>query len=587
VNRSFKRKISLIGGCRALPFVFLLLLSLNTGLRAQDIKKSTRIEKTGDRKYYIHTVEQGQTLYAIAKAYALEVNDIIVENPEAIDGIKPGQELKIPYLKSLKNNYEVTKPRIHKTEAGQTLYSIAKLYGVTIESIQKMNPELKDGLKAGQVLKIPAAQDQDTTEKPKEKVADSGNNTAPVKPQQEFNVPPVKEDTKPAEAKDSKHVADLPSNTDTSFAYIKKDKYRVALFAPFHADYQDNLDVDRISRDMSTLPPKTEQAIQFYQGFRLAMDSVKKSGVNIQLTVYDVDDADTIKIQQILKKTELAEMDLVVGPLSPNSFLAVSRFSKQHNIPIVSPISQQNRILLNNEYVSKMVPSVTTQLEEEANFIFKKYPGQNVILINNPKEGQKEGQYAGVFHTRYAELFNGNIPSDLFHELKGIEGLTAALQTGKANVFVIPSNNLAYVTDILRMLNTLLDKDSIVVFGMQSWSNFSNLDFDYLDNLSLHYAANSFIDYDSEGTANFIKNYRILTSSEPSTIAFQGYDAGYYYLKAIGGYGTNFYKRLPRIKWTGTQGSFDMYKTSPESGYENKAVNIVMIRDYKLIRADK
>ena len=141
-------------------FVFLsaLLLLLSCfSVRAQEVKKSTRVEKIGDKKYYIHTVEAGQTLSSIAKAYVLSVNDLVIENPTAIDGIKPGQELHIPYLKSLKSSYESNKSLTHKTEAGQTLYSISKLYGVSIEELKTLNPELKDGLKAGQVLKIPAA----------------------------------------------------------------------------------------------------------------------------------------------------------------------------------------------------------------------------------------------------------------------------------------------------------------------------------------------------------------------------------------------------------------------------------------------
>ncbi|MFI5150140.1 MAG: LysM peptidoglycan-binding domain-containing protein [Bacteroidia bacterium] len=565
---------------RACRCLLILLFCIGCyGTHAQEIKKSARIEKTGDKKYYIHTVEQGQTLYGIARAYALEVNEIIVENPEAIDGIKPGQELKIPYLKSLRNSYENTKPLTHKTEAGQTLYSISKQYGVTVEAIQRLNPELKDGLKAGQVIKIPTG-----TKEPDVKTPETVKTT--VQPEVKQNTVSSKPDVKP-EATEQPRVTDPASKTDTSYALIRKDRYRVSLFAPFHTENIENLDVDRVIRDLASVPPKTEQAVQFYQGFRLAMDSVKKTGVNIILTVYDVDDADSLRLQQIILKPELAESDLIVGPLSLSCFLPVARFAKIHSIPIVSPISQVNRVLLNNAYASKMVPSITTQMEEEAEFIVKTYKGQNVILINTSKEGQKKGQYAEAFKNRFTELQATAQSVPVFHEIKGVEGLKDALQTGKANIIVMPFNEQAPVTDMLRMLNSLSDKDSIIVFGMQSWSNFANLDYDYLNNLSLHYMANSFVDYESESTISMIKNYRLAFGSEPTTIAFQGYDAGYYYLKALEGYGTNFYKKLPIIKWSGTQCSFDLYKTSPESGFENKAVNIVMIRDFKLVRASK
>src|SRR5438105_1577806 len=68
---------------------------LTIGSFSQEVTKSKKIETVDNKKYYMHTVEKGQTLYAIAKEYSTTVNDIILENPDAIDGISPGQVLRI------------------------------------------------------------------------------------------------------------------------------------------------------------------------------------------------------------------------------------------------------------------------------------------------------------------------------------------------------------------------------------------------------------------------------------------------------------------------------------------------------------
>jgi len=566
--------------------LFLFLYSVSF-LNAQEVKKSTKVEKVGDTKYYLHTVEAGQTLSSIAKAYYLDVNDIIIENPAAIDGLKPGEELKIPYLKSLKNGYEKNKSgknkgTTHKTEAGQTLYSIAKLYGVTVDELRTANPELKDGLKAGQVLRIPVpakppeggekiASDSKATEK-------KGDD--PVKVEK---ITP-REESKP-KVTESERVTDLVMPGDTVFSLVKLEKYKVGLFAPFHGENVDNIETDRFIRDQVPFPAKPELAVQFYEGFRLAMDSLRKTGLHIELFIYDIDDNDSAKIQDILKKPELKDLNLIIGPFAGSVFLPVSKFAHQHSIPIVSPLSQQNKILLNNEYVSKMTPSITTQLEEEAGFVARNYVGQNVVLVSN--SNSKEIQYVSIFRTRLNEILKASGSSDSIFNVKAAEGVGKALSLTKVNVVVIPSNSQAYVTDILRTLNTLSDKYQIVVFGMQSWSGFTNLDYDYLENLKLHYPVNAFVEYDNENTLNFIKNFRIYSGCEPGVYAFEGYDAGVFYLSTLRDYGVNFRKKLSKIKWTGTQGSFDLYKTSPESGYENKAVNLVMIQDFKLVRASK
>jgi LysM repeat protein len=560
---------------------FLFLLSGTVHIAAQEVSKSNRIEKIDGKKYYIHTVAPGQTLFAIAKAYSMEVADIVKENPSASSGIKPGEELKIPLSLSVHNTFTPSgKVQTYKAEPGQTLYSIARLYGVTVEAIKALNPELKDGLKAGQVIRIPASADEVKS------LPDTKANTevlkAPAKSPAKEEVKSFSGKEKPAETKEVSRVTDLANPGDTTFVLNKIDKYKVALFLPLHLENTENIDPDRATHEQSIILSKSEMAVQFYQGFRMAMDSMKKRGLNTELYVYDIDENDSARMQNLLKKPELAEMNLFVGPLSNGIFHTVSAYALKHKIPVVSPLSQLNKILLNNDYVSKLTPSVTTLLEEQAAFVARVYPKENIILLGN--SNSKEAQHATIFKTRYDEIHGSSSAVDSLHLVKGIEALSKLLSAGRTNVVIIPSNSQAYVTDVLRSLNTLLDKYKIVVFGMQSWSSFANIDYDYLNKLSLHYTASSFIDYENDPTLNFVKNFRILASNEPAVYAFQGYDAGYYYLNALYVYGLNFRKKLPKLKWQGLQNSFDLYKTSPGSGLENKAVNFLKVQDYKLVR---
>ena len=140
-------------------FVLIISPSFSQAPQTGGIQKSKISTTVGGVTFFLHTVEKGQTLFAISKAYEISLNDIIIENPKAIDGIKPGQVLKVPVKKpkiiepalvTEDENY-----KIHKVEAGQTLYSIAKQYETSVEKLKIANPELIDGLKGGQLLKIP------------------------------------------------------------------------------------------------------------------------------------------------------------------------------------------------------------------------------------------------------------------------------------------------------------------------------------------------------------------------------------------------------------------------------------------------
>lgn len=520
--------------------------------------KSKKIETVDGKKYYMHTVEKNQTLYAISKLYGMEVNDIVMENPEAIDGIKPSQVLKVPFSKPRKpvTAADTSKAAYawHKVEQGQTLYSIAKLYAMKEEAIVALNPSAKAGLKAGQLLKLPLEK--------------KGNVTAT----QPGNRPGATVNTDTAAAK--------------AWTTMKKEVYNVALFLPFHAASVDLIDVDKIAKGFDNFPAKMGLAAQFYQGALMAVDSLKKLNLAVRLHVFDIDDSDSMKMVQMLKKPDLTSMDLIIGPLFTSGFVPVSKYALDHRIPVVSPLSQLNKILFNNVQVSKVTPSVVTQLEQAARFIADTFHKANIILVNNsiPKEASYVNAYRKSLKT---ELQRFQLPAaDSVKEVKNLAGVSLFLSSTKVNIVIIPSNSQSYVTEMLRKLNEMAEKNRILVFGMSSWNGFDNLDIEYLNTLQLHYPHYFHVDYTTEPARQFIRQYRAAAKTEPGIYVYHGFDIMYYYLNALKKYGTGFNQKLPENQWEGVQTGFSFYQPVQGSGYENKHVYILKYRDYKLVRAN-
>lgn len=117
--------------------------------------KSTDIKTINGKKYYIHKVEKGQSLYAIAKTYNMDVNSILAENDEAIDGLNAGQELKIPFESLMKITtvaIDTNKYMYHKIQKGETVYAITKKYNIDDKIINTLNPSISKGIKEGEYL---------------------------------------------------------------------------------------------------------------------------------------------------------------------------------------------------------------------------------------------------------------------------------------------------------------------------------------------------------------------------------------------------------------------------------------------------
>ncbi len=125
-----------------LLFLFTLISAL---VFSQDIKKSSKTEIINGKKFYLHEVEKKQTLYSIAKAYEVTVNDIVIVNPEAIEGINSGQILKIP---SAKGSFEVNKNSIsavsdtllHDTIILKDNYNVAMFLPFTLPQTGEIEP---------------------------------------------------------------------------------------------------------------------------------------------------------------------------------------------------------------------------------------------------------------------------------------------------------------------------------------------------------------------------------------------------------------------------------------------------------------
>ncbi|HEU4718626.1 MAG TPA: LysM peptidoglycan-binding domain-containing protein [Bacteroidia bacterium] len=524
--------------------MLVMMIGFSFPLHAQNdggVKKSAKTEIVDGKKYYLHKVEKGQTLYAIAKAYDLTVNDIIVENPDAMNGIHPGQVLRIPFEKpkpvaTAASSSDST--FVIKVQQGQTLYSIAHQYNTTEDAILKLNPDAKGGLKTGQDLRIP------------------GKKKEPVLPALVGN--------------------ENPSQADTLYNGKKKDSYNIAFMLPLQLWNVDNINP---GDPQPSIPQKAQASVDFYEGALIAIDSMKRRGMNVHVYVYDTDDADSAKVQSILSKPEFSEMDMIIGPLSPGPFYPVSEWAKAHNVPVISPVSPANRVLFKRPEALKALPGISTQMEGAADYLAAAHPKDNIILFNSGNT--KDNAAAGAFSDRMNQLLfpSGN---DSIRSVKSFSAIGQNMKIDKLNIVVIPSQNQAFVSDLLRQLNGLTDKYSIMVFGMSFWMSY-DLDPEYLEKLQVHFPTAYYVDYDSSASVQrFVKRYQAVYNGDPSMYAFAGYDVTMFFLNAMFTYGTDFYRKREALKGTGLQQDFDFVRSDEESGFENNGVRIVGVKDYHL-----
>lgn len=115
------------------------------------------VEKNG-KKYYEHTVEAGNTLWGLQRIYGVSVEEIVAENPSLKDGLKKDEKVFIPVTKESIKKIPTSEYKVGK---GETLYGLSRKFKTTVDDLIALNPELKaSGLEKGQIIKIPLQSDE-------------------------------------------------------------------------------------------------------------------------------------------------------------------------------------------------------------------------------------------------------------------------------------------------------------------------------------------------------------------------------------------------------------------------------------------
>lgn len=136
---------------RNILVAFLITLSLH--VNASDFTRldSIGIEKFGDQTFIIHQVEEKETMFGISKRYSTSVSEIITHNDALKAGLKMGQRIRIPYIAPTSLP---TGTKLHNVAQGETLFSIAKTYAVTVGDIMTWNNLKGNDLSLGQSIII-------------------------------------------------------------------------------------------------------------------------------------------------------------------------------------------------------------------------------------------------------------------------------------------------------------------------------------------------------------------------------------------------------------------------------------------------
>jgi LysM repeat protein len=191
------------------------LLALSATAYARPVPfDSVGVEKKDGKRYILHRVDQGQTLFSIARRYKRSVSAIKAANPDLGDGVRSDQVIRIPIptnaltpkqavaidkaiikedrtVKAAAKAADPARTGIHVVEKGQTLYSLATRYGVSQDQLRQWNNLPSNSVLIGQALIVTEKAHQERVPGP----SVAANTPRPERPE------PTKTETRNTETK--------------------------------------------------------------------------------------------------------------------------------------------------------------------------------------------------------------------------------------------------------------------------------------------------------------------------------------------------------------------------------------------------
>ena len=587
---------------------------------------SLKVHTIKGKQYYIHIVEKGESLYAIHKKYDVPLNVINKENPSVADGLSIGEKVFIPVKREEATPVVMDGNFItHEVQKKQTLYSISKLYKVNQNEIIAANPDIGNGLKEGQIIKIPvkklkaetALNVQPTTSNKKTHVVAKNETLYALSKKYKVTVDEIKKENNglPQGLREGETIyipltetnesdflpvtdsirdlmAEKMNNifaTDSGF-YERKTEYKIGLLLPFYLDENAEMVQNREALEERKIYPKSQFAIEFYNGFMTALDSLYSDSCKFKVFVYDTKGKDTARIKMLLQNPIFKEFDLIVGPLYYDNFDLVAAYGKENKIPVVTPVKQNNKILLGNPYVFKAIPSKTAIIEPVAKLLVDSFKTDNLVAVSYKKV--KENPLVDLCIEAYNKELLQQADTSVYSSIKKIEVTTniadivAQLKPVKNNVIFIPTTNQTDITGLFGYLITTLNKRDykdykVTLIGLEEWLKYENIDLDYYQRLNVHFCSTQYVN-DKDSLANiFIENYIESTDVYPTNNALLGYDLAYYFGNYFNKYGANIVSNY-LVPYKGKSIQLNFFKTGIESGYENKETSLLRFYEYTL-----
>ncbi len=380
----------------------------------------------------------------------------------------------------------------------------------------------------------------------------------------------------------------LWSQQQGTFAQLQHPfKHKIAVFCPLYLDSAFNA-YDTSARYLyakTEFPKFINPGLEFYEGVRLALDSLNKESAPLEVYVYDTRSAAESLAQQ-LSGPEMDSMEMIIAHCTATEEKFLADEGLKRNIPVINANLPNDGNVTGNPFLVIMNSTLRTQCEGILKFIQKYYSLNPVILFR--KKGSLEDRIKSYFDDynnttssipvkfRYV-----NLPDSF-----SVTQLRPFLDSMQQTVCIAGSLDENFARLLTKQLTLAAKKFPSTLIGMPTWDNIKDFKKNDFKSIDIVYGTPFYNTKTDNISQEIINYYGKEMYMRPSDMVFRGYEVTMKFVRLLLQYGkdiaSNLANHQPRI-FT----DFDIQpvlnrQTMTLDYFENKKIYFLKYKDGEL-----
>jgi len=315
-------------------------------------------------------------------------------------------------------------------------------------------------------------------------------------------------------------------------ASVIKKRYRIDVLIPLY--------LDDVNPDRPKMPEKAISGMDFYQGVKIAIDTLNTFHYKLDVYVHDITAAGS-SLDVLIRNHSLDTADLIIGAVQAPQVPVLATFAKKKQINFISALSPSDGEVKDDPFFILLQPSLQAHCQWMVNTVAKKYYNKHTFLFYRTNTTVDKTAFGFLC----PDTADKTIPRLLCNTQPSKQQLARLLDSTRINIIMMGIMDIAYADVLLKQLYTQFPDYNFEVYGMPSWKNMASLKKpEAYPNIGVNFTEPFSFDATTPMAQQIAAAYKKQWGGKPSELVYRGFETTYWYAYMLNQYGTIFNKKL-------------------------------------------